>query len=97
MSEYMGMIHGQYDAKAGGFVAGGASLHSCGTPHGPDATTFEKASNATLSPVYFAEGLAFMFETSCLLKIAPEAMEGPTLQKDYAKCWQSLQKHFTGI
>ena len=96
MSEYMGMIYGQYDAKAGGFVAGGASLHSCGTPHGPDATTFDKASKATLGPVYFEEGLAFMFETSYLLKIAPEALESSTLQRDYAKCWQSLKKNFTG-
>ena len=36
----MGMIHGHYDAKAagkGGFEPGGASLHSCMSPHGPDA------------------------------------------------------------
>jgi homogentisate 1,2-dioxygenase len=32
MTEYMGMIYGQYDAKKagpGGFQPGGASLHSC--------------------------------------------------------------------
>ena len=96
MSEYMGMVYGQYDAKAGGFVAGGASLHACGTPHGPDTSTFEKASAAELQPVYFAEGLAFMFESTYLLKVAPRALEDPTLQRDYAKCWQSLKKHFTG-
>ena len=43
MSEFMGMIHGKYDAKEG-FVPGASSLHSCMTPHGPDAPTFEKAS-----------------------------------------------------
>jgi len=32
----MGMVYGKYDAKEG-FVAGGASLHSIMTPHGPDA------------------------------------------------------------
>ena len=96
MSEYMGMIYGQYDAKEGGFVAGGASLHSCGTPHGPDATTFEKASKAELRPLYFSEGLAFMFESTFLLKVAPQALKVPTLQKDYQTCWQGLKKHFTG-
>lgn len=45
MSEYMGMVYGEYDAKAGGFVPGGSSLHVSMTAHGPDATTFEKASD----------------------------------------------------
>jgi homogentisate 1,2-dioxygenase len=42
MSEYMGLIDGTYDGKEGGFVPGGASLHSIMTPHGPDAATFNK-------------------------------------------------------
>ena len=96
MSEYMGMIHGVYDAKAGGFVPGGASLHSCGTAHGPDAITFQQASTQTLAPVYFDAGLAFMFETMYTLKVSHEAMSSSSRQKDYAKCWQPLVKHFTG-
>lgn len=28
-------------AKADGFLPGGASLHSCMTPHGPDTKTYE--------------------------------------------------------
>ncbi|MDT1853224.1 homogentisate 1,2-dioxygenase domain-containing protein, partial [Acinetobacter baumannii] len=28
-SEFMGLIHGAYDAKAEGFVPGGASIHNC--------------------------------------------------------------------
>ena len=42
-SEFMGLIHGVYDAKAEGFVPGGASLHNCMSGHGPDADTFAKA------------------------------------------------------
>jgi len=49
MNEFMGLIRGEYDAKAEGFVPGGASLHNCMAGHGPDAETFEKASNAELS------------------------------------------------
>lgn len=30
-----------FQAKADGFLPGGASLHSCMTPHGPDTKTFE--------------------------------------------------------
>ena len=43
MTEFMGLLHGVYDAKAEGFLPGGASLHNCMTAHGPDAETWERA------------------------------------------------------
>ena len=43
MNEFMGLIHGEYDAKAEGFLPGGASLHNCMAGHGPDAATYERA------------------------------------------------------
>ena len=39
----MGLVYGQYDAKPEGFKPGGASLHNCMVPHGPDAEAFDKA------------------------------------------------------
>lgn len=64
MSEFMGNIVGQYDAKAAGFLPGGASLHNMNSAHGPDAETFEKASNAELKPIKVGEGsMSFMFES----------------------------------
>jgi len=70
MSEFMGLIHGDYDAKAGGkggFQPAGASLHNVMSAHGPDAITHEKASGAELKPHKVGEGsMAFMFE-SCLM------------------------------
>ena len=48
MNEFMGLVFGAYDAKAEGFVPGGASLHNCMAGHGPDAETFERASHAEL-------------------------------------------------
>uniref|UniRef100_A0A915CUE2 Homogentisate 1,2-dioxygenase n=1 Tax=Ditylenchus dipsaci TaxID=166011 RepID=A0A915CUE2_9BILA len=48
MSEYMGLITGNYEAKSQGFQPGGASLHSMMTPHGPDYNCFEKASTCKL-------------------------------------------------
>lgn len=61
MSEFMGLISGAYDAKADGFLPGGASLHSIGTPHGPDSDVVEKASNEDLKPIKLRpDGLAFM-------------------------------------
>jgi homogentisate 1,2-dioxygenase len=95
MSEYMGMIHGTYDAKeGGGFVPGGASLHSCMSPHGPDATTYEKASKAELKPQYFNGGLAFMFESCYMLKVSPLALSGEHKQADYNDCWKGIKKYY---
>ena len=54
MSEFMGLIKGQYEAKEEGFAPGGASLHSMYTPHGPDNQCFEQASNAELKPVHIS-------------------------------------------
>lgn len=97
MSEYMGMIYGQYDAKGEGFIAGGSSLHSCMTGHGPDAESFVKASAVEkLSPFFFGEGLAFMFESKYILKVASSALQSSILQQDYLECWQKLPKLFNG-
>jgi homogentisate 1,2-dioxygenase len=94
MNEYMGLIFGVYDAKAEGFVPGAGSLHNCMSGHGPDAATFEAASNAKLEPRYLGDTLAFMFETRFVLRPTKFAMETPLLQRDYWRCWQGLEKHF---
>lgn len=94
-SEFMGLIQGRYDAKAEGFVPGGASLHNCMSGHGPDAATFEKASAAdTRQPERIADTLAFMFETRCRLRPTTRAYESPTRQGDYFECWQGLRRRF---
>jgi homogentisate 1,2-dioxygenase len=94
-SEFMGLIHGLYDAKATGFVPGSASLHNCMTGHGPDAETFAKASAAdTTKPHRIADTMAFMFETRWVIQPTRFAMESTQLQTDYYRCWQGLTKHF---
>lgn len=56
MSEFMGLILGRYEAKEDGFAAGGATLHSIMTPHGPDYKCFDGASKAQLKAERIAEG-----------------------------------------
>jgi len=94
MNEYMGLIFGTYDAKAEGFVPGGASLHNCMSGHGPDAATFEAASSASLEPRFLGDTLAFMFESRFLIRPTRFALETPALQRDYWRCWQGLTKQF---
>ncbi|WP_312436243.1 homogentisate 1,2-dioxygenase [Janthinobacterium sp.] len=94
-SEFMGLIHGVYDAKAAGFVPGGASLHNCMSGHGPDAQTFDKASSSdTSTPVKVGDTMAFMFETRTIIRPTPFALDGGLLQGDYFECWQGLRRHF---
>lgn len=94
-SEFMGLIHGAYDAKAEGFVPGGSSLHNCMTGHGPDAATFEKASNADLSqPDVVKDTMAFMFEARGVIRPTAQALEASHRQAGYQDCWSGLQKHF---
>ena len=97
MSEYMGLIYGDYDAKTGGgFVPGGSSLHNCMTAHGPDANAFDKASNADPTPQKLDDTMAFMFESRYLIQPTRFAMETDALQKDYRDCWQGLKRNFKG-
>lgn len=95
MNEFMGLIFGQYDAKAEGFVPGGCSLHNCMSGHGPDAATHKAATNAQLTPHKQENTLAFMFETRFVCKTTKYAMETGELQHDYYECWQGLQPQFT--
>ena len=96
MSEFMGLVHGQYDAKEEGFVPGGMSLHNMMLPHGPDTAGFEKASNADLAPQKLENTLAFMFETRYPQHMTKFAAELNTVQDDYIDCWAGLQRRFDG-
>ncbi len=94
-SEFMGLVHGAYDAKAEGFSPGGASLHNSMSGHGPDAETFAKASRADLSkPDVIRDTMAFMFETRYVWRPTRYALESGELQDDYYRCWQGLEKNF---
>lgn len=98
MSEYMGLIHGDYDAKAsgsgpgGGFVPGGGSLHNRMSAHGPDVASWARASAADLVPQKTAPGLAFMVETVRPFTLTPFGHEGPLCQTGYDAVWDGFAK-----
>ena len=96
MSELMGNIYGQYDAKLRGFVPGGVSLHNMMIPHGPDKNAFEGASNADLKPEKLDNTMSFMFETRFPQHLTEFAAKEAPLQDDYIDCWDSLEKKFDG-
>jgi homogentisate 1,2-dioxygenase len=65
------------------------------TGHGPDAATFEKASNADLSkPDVITDTMAFMFESRAVIRPTLQAIDAAHRQRDYQACWTGLQKHF---
>ncbi len=96
MSEFMGLINGKYDAKDAGFSPGGISIHNSMTPHGPDKSSFQKASQQELVPEKLEDSLAIMFEARLPWLVTQQAMDHPKRQKDYLACWQGLEAHFKG-
>jgi homogentisate 1,2-dioxygenase len=96
MSEFMGLIHGVYDAKAGGFAPGGASLHNCMSAHGPDRVSHDAAVAAALAPHKIDNTLAFMFESGLVYQTTRAALEAAHRQPDYDACWAGFAKLFDG-
>lgn len=94
MSEFMGLIYGQYDAKKVGFEPGGMSLHNSMVPHGPEAAVFENASTGELAPVKQENTLAFMIESRYVIQPTSAALESPQMQSNYQECWQDLRRNF---
>jgi homogentisate 1,2-dioxygenase len=97
MSEFMGLVYGEYDAKPGGFKPGGASLHNAMVPHGPDEEAFEKASSADLKPQKLDNTLAFMFESRYRFVPSAFALSKAPLDHDYADCWAGLKDQFKPV
>ncbi len=96
MSELMGNIYGQYDAKPEGFIPGGISLHNMMLPHGPDKDAFDKASYSELEPEKLDNTLSFMFETRFPQQLTEFAAKEAPIQDNYIDCWDSLEKKFDG-
>uniref|UniRef100_A0A0A9D966 homogentisate 1,2-dioxygenase n=1 Tax=Arundo donax TaxID=35708 RepID=A0A0A9D966_ARUDO len=95
MSEFMGLIYGIYEAD--GFLPGGASLHSCMTPHGPDTKTYEAINRRADAnePSRLSGTLAFMFESSLIPRVCRWALDSSSRNLDYYQCWIGLKSHFS--
>jgi homogentisate 1,2-dioxygenase len=94
MSEFMGLIYGVYDAKPGGFVPGGMSLHNALIAHGPDTEAFSKASTKMLEPEKLSGTMAFMFETRYILDPTAYASDLSMIDTSYPDCWDGLTRNF---
>jgi homogentisate 1,2-dioxygenase len=94
MSEFMGLIYGQYDAKPEGFLPGGISVHNTMLPHGPDHDAFTGASSAALKPHKLENTMAFMFETCFMQHVTDFATNCPQRQASYTNYGESLRTLF---
>lgn len=90
MNELMGLVQGQYDAKAEGFEVGGISIHNSMTPHGPDAISYKEALNNSLQPEYYQNTLAFMLESKDPWFYTDLAYKHKARQVNYTDCWQGF-------
>ena len=98
MSEFMGLISGDYDAKmGGGFRPAGASLHNVMSAHGPDAGSHRGAITAKLEPQKVGAGsMAFMFESCFMVGVSKWGLEHcQKVQPDYMEeSWEPLRSYF---
>ncbi|MFZ4688861.1 MAG: homogentisate 1,2-dioxygenase [Polymorphobacter sp.] len=90
MSEAMGLITGAYDAKVGGFAPGSLSLHNMMGAHGPDAASWQAATDAPLAPHKITDTMAFMVESCWPYRVTATAMA--TAQPDYDAVWDGFPK-----
>ena len=90
MSEAMGLIHGDYDAKAEGFRPGGLSLHNMMSGHGPDVESWRRASEAELKPAKIEGTMAFMVESCWPYRPTRFALD--RAQPDYDQAWAEFPK-----
>ena len=90
MSEAMGLIYGEYDAKAEGFRPGGLSLHNLMSGHGPDVESWRKASEAELKPAKISGTMAFMVESCWPYRPTRFALD--RAQPDYDQAWADFPK-----
>ena len=90
MSEAMGLITGEYDAKAEGFRPGGLSLHNLMSGHGPDVESWRKASEAELRPARIEGTMAFMVESCWPYRPTQFALD--RAQPDYDLAWADFPK-----
>jgi homogentisate 1,2-dioxygenase len=92
MSEFMGLVKGEYDAKKEGFVPGGASLHNAMSAHGPDEPSYSKAVDSQLAPQYMGDTLAFMFESRYVFEPTAYALNRAELDRAYDGVWRGFRK-----
>jgi homogentisate 1,2-dioxygenase len=92
MSECMGLITGQYDAKADGFRPGALSLHNQMSGHGPDVASWQGATEADLKPHKIDGTMAFMIESRWVFRPTDFALETSALDEDYDQAWTGFPK-----
>ena len=89
VSEFLALIKGRHDGKTDAFRPGGASLHNCWAPHGPDNASFEAGRKSdTSGPVKLADSLAFMIETRFPMSVTDAALHAPERQTNYLDVWK---------
>ena len=91
----MGLVYGEYDAKPGGFKPGGASLHNCMVPHGPDEEAFEKAQPPRPQAAEARRHAGLHVREPLRASCRPNTRcRAGALDQDYADCWAGLKDQF---
>ena len=96
MSEFMGLIHGVYDAKAEGVSCPAAPRCTTACPPTGRTGTFEKAAAAALSPQKIAGHAGLHVRDAVGYPADPRSSSTNPMQRDYDQCWSGFEKLFRG-
>ena len=97
MSEFMGLICGAYDAKAEGFLPGGASLHNCMTGPWARCRNLRAGEQRRIEAAQDRRTpWPSCSKAVTRWRLTRFAVESSELQRDYFEGWQGLEKHFSG-
>lgn len=97
MSEFMGNIYGQYDAKDAKFEVGGVSIHNQMTPHGPDVKSWnQEITRDSEKPYKLSNTLSFMLESNEIWVPTEAYFKHQSFQNNYGDCWQGFAITETG-
>jgi homogentisate 1,2-dioxygenase len=90
MSEYMGLIYGQYDAKEEGFVPAAARFTTRCLRTARISTRSRKHRTQSLAPQKLSGTMAFMFESRYIIRPTKFAMDCAELQHEYSEVWHGV-------
>jgi homogentisate 1,2-dioxygenase len=94
VAEFLALVQGSSESRAGPFPPGSMSLHNHWTAHGPDVRTFEAAREAPLTPVKIEDTLIFMLESRYPLELSAAAMNADFRINESARGWAGFRKLF---
>ena len=96
MSEFMGLVHGEYDAKGAASPPAARRLHNCMSGHGPDQASYDKARRRGPQAAQDRRHPGLHVRDADADPDHGMGAKRPTMQLDYDDVWTGFEKGNVG-